>query len=144
MFVYRWEMMRELLELHKNHDGDPHEALLIEYVDPTNGQPVLKTITFLVQMLQPGQKTLPVKSDVQSCLYRRSRARACVSSTSEFDWEPLRYAGGTRRIVVPIRERIFQGSADPIRRVSDEPTLKTLALYQKHGKTYDEVATIFD
>src|SRR6266700_1971454 len=33
MYVYRWEPMRELLEQHKDWDGDPHEALLVEYVD---------------------------------------------------------------------------------------------------------------
>ena len=62
MFVYRWEMMRELLDRHKDYEGDAHDGLMVEYVDPTNGQPVFQTITFFVQMIQPGQKTLPVKS----------------------------------------------------------------------------------
>ena len=45
MFVYRWEMMRELLERHKDWDGDPYDALTVEYIDPSTGGPVFKTIT---------------------------------------------------------------------------------------------------
>ncbi|MEA2945602.1 MAG: gentisate 1,2-dioxygenase, partial [Alphaproteobacteria bacterium] len=62
MFVYRWEMMRELLDRHRDNDGDPHDGLTVEYVDPTSGGPVFKTITFFAQMLHPGQQTLPVKT----------------------------------------------------------------------------------
>jgi len=51
MYVYRWEMMRELLERFRDWKGDPYEALLVEYTDPTNGGPVFKTITFFAQML---------------------------------------------------------------------------------------------
>src|SRR6266571_4810550 len=57
MYVYRWEPMRELLEQHKDWDGDPHEALLVEYVDPLRGGPVYKTMTFFMQMLRPGERT---------------------------------------------------------------------------------------
>ena len=36
MYVYRWEMMQELIERFKDWDGDPYEAISIEYVDPTD------------------------------------------------------------------------------------------------------------
>ncbi|MHA1563736.1 MAG: cupin domain-containing protein, partial [Alphaproteobacteria bacterium] len=45
MYVYRWEQMRGALESFKDWDGDLHEAILIEYVDPTTGGPIFKTIT---------------------------------------------------------------------------------------------------
>ena len=38
MFVYRWEMVRELFDKHKDREGDLHDGLLIEYIDPTNGR----------------------------------------------------------------------------------------------------------
>ena len=34
MYVYRWEIMAELIERFKDWAGDPHEAISIEYVDP--------------------------------------------------------------------------------------------------------------
>src|SRR2546429_8195497 len=54
MYVYRWETMQELIERFKDWDGDPYEALSIEYVDPLTGGPVFKTMTFFVQVLRPG------------------------------------------------------------------------------------------
>ena len=36
MYVYRWERMEELLVRNKDIDGDPYEALMVEYVDPTS------------------------------------------------------------------------------------------------------------
>ena len=38
MYVYRYDVMRELLEKFRDWDGDRHEALMVEYVDPTTGQ----------------------------------------------------------------------------------------------------------
>ena len=75
MFVYRWEMVRELFSKHKDREGDPHDGLLIEYIDPTSGQPVFKTITFFAQMLQPGQKHAAGAARRRAFWSRRSRAR---------------------------------------------------------------------
>lgn len=61
MYVYRYEVMRECLEDHIDHDGDPYNGLRVEYIDPMSGEPVYKTITFFAQMLRPGEKTLPFK-----------------------------------------------------------------------------------
>ncbi len=38
----------------KDRDGDAHDGLMVEYIDPTTGQPVFKTMTFFAQMLHPG------------------------------------------------------------------------------------------
>ncbi|HLX27189.1 MAG TPA: cupin domain-containing protein [Casimicrobiaceae bacterium] len=61
MYVYRYEPMRELLEKHRNFAENPHEGLLIEYVDPLTGGPVYKTMTFFMQMVRKGETTLPMK-----------------------------------------------------------------------------------
>ena len=54
-----------MLERHKDNDSDAYDGLMVEYIDPTTGGPVFKTITFFVQMLHPGQKTFPVRIDFQ-------------------------------------------------------------------------------
>src|SRR3989441_11332421 len=46
MYVYRWETMRSLIERFQDWDGDPYEALSIEYVDPLSGGPVFEAMTF--------------------------------------------------------------------------------------------------
>src|SRR5262249_34403526 len=61
MYMYRWAVMEEMLELHKDADGDAHEALMVEYVDPISGGPIFKTMTFFAQMLRPGERTQPLQ-----------------------------------------------------------------------------------
>ena len=38
---------------------------VIEYIDPATGGPVFNTMTFFVQMLRPGEQTLPLRRDRQ-------------------------------------------------------------------------------
>lgn len=134
MFVYRWDMMRELLERHKNNDGDAHDGLMVEYIDPTNGQPVFKTITFFVQMVQPGQKTLPVKTTSSLLVSPFEGKGHAIVDGKKFDWnvfDTLAVPGGSWF------EYVNESSKDPLILfvASDEPTLKKLALYKKWGKS---------
>ena len=55
--------MREFLEKFRDWDGDPYEALMLEYVNPTTGQAVYKTMTFFMQMLRPGERTAAAQAE---------------------------------------------------------------------------------
>jgi gentisate 1,2-dioxygenase len=133
MFVYRYDMMREILEKFRDWDGDRHEALMIEYVDPTTGQSVYKTMTFFMQMLRPGERTLPLKQSA-SLVCSPFEGRGCsVIGDRRVEWEPFdtfTIPGGTWC------EHVNLSDKEPaiLFVASDEPTLKALALYQKHGK----------
>src|SRR3569623_236827 len=144
MFVYRYDQVRELLHRHRDNDADPHDGLMVEYVDPTNGQPVFKTITFFMQMIQPGQNTLPVKT-TSSLL------------VSPFEGEGYTLVDGQKvecnkfdSLAVPSNswlEHVNTSSKEPLILfvASDEPTLKKLSLYRKWGKSASGVvARIFD
>ena len=61
MYVYRYDMMREVLE--RNRDAESLEGLVVEYTDPIRGGPVFKTMTFFLQMLRPGEKTAPISQN---------------------------------------------------------------------------------
>ena len=133
MYVYRWSAMRETLEKFKDWPGDPHEALLIEYVDPTTGGPVFKTITFFAQMLRPGERTQPLKQNASLlCAPFEGRGHSIVDGT-RLDWEPFdtfAVPGGSWC------EHVNESDRSPaiLFVASDEPTLKALAFYQKHGR----------
>lgn len=134
MYVYRYAMMRELLEKFRDWDGDLHEALMIEYVDPTTGQSIYKTITFFMQMLRPGERTLPLKQSASLvCAPFEGEGHSMIGET-RVDWEPFDtfvLPGGTWC------EHVNASDEDPaiLFVASDEPTLRALAFYQKHGKT---------
>lgn len=133
MYVYRWDMMREALEKFRDWDGDPHEALMMEYVDPTTGSPVYKTITFFMQMLRPGEKTLPLKQNASLLCAPFEGSGYSIIGNKRLDWEQF------DTFAVPGGEWCEHVNASATQPAilfvaSDEPTLKALALYQKHGK----------
>ncbi len=136
MFVYRWEMIEELLDRHKDWDGDPYDSLTVEYIDPTTGNPVFKTITFFAQMLRPGERTLPQKQTASLLVAPfKGRGKSIVDGQS-FEWkefDTLAVPGGAWfEHVNNSQEPAFLFVA------SDEPTLKKLDLYRKWGRTKED------
>jgi gentisate 1,2-dioxygenase len=98
MYVYRWERMQELIERFKDWDGDPYEALSIEYTDPLTGGPVFKTMTFFVQVLRPGEKTLPVRQTASLLVAPFEGKGHSIIDGKRLDWEAfdnLAVSGGS-------------------------------------------------
>ncbi|MFV0245481.1 MAG: cupin domain-containing protein, partial [Qingshengfaniella sp.] len=134
MYVYRWEAMLELFDRFKDIDGDPHEALMVEYIDPTRGEPVFKTITFFAQMLRPGEKTLPLRQTASLLVAPFQGSGYSIIDGQRYDWnqfDTLAVPGGAWC------EHHNGSDTDPVYLfvASDEPTLKKLALYKKWGQT---------
>jgi gentisate 1,2-dioxygenase len=133
MFVYRWEMVLELFSKQKDREGDPHDGLLIEYIDPTTGQPVYRTMTFFAQLLQPGQRTLPVRTTASLLVSPFDGEGYSIVDGKRHDWkrfDTLAIPGGTWF-------EHHNSSADKplyLFVASDEPTLKKLGFYKKWGK----------
>lgn len=143
MYVYRWEMIRELLEKFVDWDGDPHEALLVEYVDPTSGNPVFKTMTFFMQMLRPGERTRPLWQNA-SLLYAPFEGSGySIVDGKRLEWsafDTFAVPGGSWS------EHVNPSGSEPaiIFVASDEPTLKALALYRKCGRSESgEIVRLF-
>jgi gentisate 1,2-dioxygenase len=133
MYVYRWSAMRDTLDKFRDWPGDPHEALLIEYVDPTTGGPVYKTITFFAQMLRPGQRTRSLKQNASLLCAPFQGSGYSIVDGKRLDWESFdtfAVPGGAWC------EHVNDSERDPaiLFVASDEPTLKALSLYQKHGR----------
>lgn len=136
MYVYRWDMMRAALEKFRDWDGDPYEAIMIEYVNPLDGKPVFKTITFFMQMLRPGERTQPLKQTASLLVAPFEGHGYSLIGGKRLDWErfdTFAVPGGEWA------EYINASDREPaiLFIASDEPTLKALALYQKHGRMKD-------
>ncbi len=134
MYVYRYDAMRSLLERFRDWDGDPYEALMIEYVDPTTGGPVFRTTTFFMQMLRPGERTLPLKQNSSLLIAPFEGHGHSIVDGQRLDWAPfdtLAVPGGSWC------QHVNGSDGEPaiLFVASDEPTLKALAFHQKHGKT---------
>jgi len=134
MYFYPWEAMRDLLERHKDHDGDPYEALMVEYIDPTTGGPIFKTMTFFAQMLRPGERTRPLQQTASLLVAPFEGKGRSVVGGKEFRWEPfdtLAVPGGEWC------EHINDSTTSPaiLFVASDEPALKAFDFYKKWGRT---------
>jgi gentisate 1,2-dioxygenase len=133
MYVYRWETMRELIERFKDWDGDPYEALSIEYVDPLTGGPVFKTMTFFAQVLRGGEKTRPLRQTASLLVAPFEGRGHSIVDGKRFDWQrfdTLAVPGGSW-----FEHANDDGSAPAILFVaSDEPALKAFSLLKKWGR----------
>jgi gentisate 1,2-dioxygenase len=143
MFVYRWDMMRELLDRHKDWDGDPYEALMAEYIDPTSGQPVFKTITFFAQMLRPGERTQPLRQTANLLVAPFEGRGHSIVDGQRFDWkefDTLAVPGGAWC------QHVNNSDKDPVFLfvASDEPTLKKLDLFKKWGRNKNDAVVGLD
>jgi gentisate 1,2-dioxygenase len=134
MYVYRWERTRELLEAFRDHDGSPHDGVLVEYIDPTTGRTPYPTMTFFGQMLRQGEHTLAQRSNASMVVIPFEGTGYSMIDGVRIDWEPfdaVAVPGGAWFEHVNTSPR-----GDAILFVtSDEPTLKTLGFYTRQGKT---------
>ena len=105
---------------------------MIEYIDPDHRRPVFKTITFFVQMLRPGERTLPLRQTA-SLLVAPFEGQGSLDHR-----RPALRLGAVRHLAVPGGawcEHVNGSDKEPaiLFVASDEPTLKTLACYQEVG-----------
>jgi len=135
MYAYRWEPLRELLEKHRDWDGDPYEALSVEYVDPVNGGPIFKTMTFFAQMLRPGERTRPLKQTASLLVtpFEGGGRGHTLIEGKRFDWKNF------DTLAIPANgwyEHVNESSAPIVFFVaSDEPALRAFGLHRKFGRT---------
>lgn len=133
MFVYRWNMMQEVLEHHKDWDGDPYEAISIEYTDPVDGGPIFKTMTFFAQMLRPGERTRASRQTASLLVAPFEGSGHSIVDGKRLDWtrfDTLAVPGGAWV------EHVNGSSTTPaiLFVASDEPAQKAFSLYRKWGR----------
>jgi len=136
MYAYRWEPMREFLEENLDHDGDPHDGLKVEYVNPLDGEPVFRTMTFFAQMLRPGERTLPLSQTASQLVapFEGGPGHSIIDG-ERHDWrrfDTLAVPGGSW--VEHVNET---SSAIVLFVASDEPALRRLGFYKRWGRTAD-------
>ena len=134
MYVYRWEATRELLEKFRDHEGSPHDAIMVEYTDPTTGRPPYPTMAFFGQLLRPGERTRPQRQNASLVCFPFEGSGYSIVDGERLDWRRF------DAIAVPGNswfEHVngSDGEDAILFVVSDEPTLSTLGFLRRFGKT---------
>jgi gentisate 1,2-dioxygenase len=142
MFLYRWEDTRRALLGLKDYPGSPYDGIILEYVDPTNGGPVMPTLSYRAQLLRGASRTLPHRR-MASTIY-------CVlegEGTTEVEGRRLEW-GRNDVFTVPgwqWHEHANTGREDALLySVTDEPVMRKLGLYREEGRGADGKAVRLD
>jgi gentisate 1,2-dioxygenase len=61
LFVYKGEETLRVLKSLRDHEGSAYDGIIIEFVNPATGKPVLPTLTYHAQLLRPSEATLPYR-----------------------------------------------------------------------------------
>ena len=133
VYVYRYDPVREALEKFRDWDANPYEGLAIEYIDPLTGGPVFKTMTFFLQMLRPGERTMPLRQTASLLVAPLEGAGQSVVDGQDFAWEKydtLAVPGGSWM------EHVNASATEPaiLFIASDEPAQKAFGLLQRFGR----------
>lgn len=132
-FVYRWEHSEALLRRLHDEEGSPYEGIVVEYTDPVRGGPVYRTMTFLLQLLRPGEQLWPVRQNASQICTVFKGSGASQVGRERFEWEQF------DTFCIPGGEWYSHangsGTEDAILLISsDEPTVRTLGFALKHGR----------
>ncbi len=87
MFKYEWEPTYEALSrLAESSDGSPFDGVMMNYINPVTGGPVMQTIGASMQMLRPGEKTRAHRH-TGSYLYQCAKGSGySIINGKRFDW----------------------------------------------------------
>ncbi|WP_321927446.1 cupin domain-containing protein [Paraburkholderia guartelaensis] len=87
LFKYEWEVTYEALRRFAQvTDGSPFDGVLMNYVNPVDGGPVMPTIGASMQLLRPGEKTRAHRH-TGSFIYQVAKGSGySIINGQRFDW----------------------------------------------------------
>ena len=88
LLKYEWEPTYEALQRYaKATDGSPYDGVLMNYVNPVTGGPVMQTIGASMQMLRPGESTRAHRH-TGSFIYQVAKGSGhSIIDGKRFDWK---------------------------------------------------------
>lgn len=132
MFLYKNTDIRDALTDLKMHDGDPHEGVMLECVNPTDGQPVFSTLSYRAQLLRQGEQTLPLRHTASTIYFVLDGEGYTEVDGERFEW------GKSDFFVVPShrwRRFVNTGKEDAILySYTDAPLIEKLGHYRIQGQ----------
>lgn len=128
---YRWANTERALRRLAELDASPYDDVMLEYVNPTTGESLFRTIGCCVQMLRPGVHTRAHRQ-ASSAVYLAYRGRGTtIVGGRRFDWSQ------GDLFLVPSwlwHEHVNPGSEPAILfSVQDFPAMKALGLYEEEA-----------
>jgi gentisate 1,2-dioxygenase len=132
MIHYRSADVREALHGLRQEKGDPYEGIQLEFVNPANGGPVGCTLQYAVQLLRPGEATLPKRETSNTFMVVMDGEGYTDVGGKHFAWTQ------NDIVVMPNflwRRHVNTGRSDAVLyTVSDTSLMRNIGQYRALGK----------
>jgi gentisate 1,2-dioxygenase len=133
MFLYKGADIRAALNDLRGYDGDPYQGIIVEVVNPNDGEPVFSTISYRAQLLRPGEATLPYRHTASTIFFAEEGSGYVEVDGERLEWERNDF------FVVPNhrwRRLVNTGKGDAILySYTDEPLIAKIGHYRAQGRT---------
>jgi gentisate 1,2-dioxygenase len=85
--IYKWADTRKTLYGLADGEGSPHDGILLKYVHPLTGGPVMPTFSCNIQMLRPGEQTKPHRHTYGAVYHVLQGTGRTQAGDSTLEWE---------------------------------------------------------
>jgi gentisate 1,2-dioxygenase len=114
-------------------DGDPHEGIIMEFVNPKNGRPIFPSLRYQAQLLRSGEETLEFRHTANTVYSVLEGEGVTICDGKEMEWSQSDF------FVTPShlwRKHKNTGSEDAILySYSDSPVIECIGHYNAQGRT---------
>jgi gentisate 1,2-dioxygenase len=83
---YRWKSTYPALKRLAEQESDPHDDVMMEYINPENGKSIYPTFACCIQMIKPQVKTLAHRHSSCAVYYVHEGKGQSVINGQVFDW----------------------------------------------------------
>lgn len=131
-FRYRWAETYPTLLTLKESEGDPFDAVKLEYVNPFTGGPTLPTYSCEVQLLRPRETTRSHRH-TSTTIYQAFRG----SGATVIDGSRMEWGQGDLFVVPPWYWHHHENGLDEdviLFSITDWPAMKALGLYREEAQ----------
>jgi gentisate 1,2-dioxygenase len=128
LFIYAFDEWRETLEaLRRSEDPHPHDAYLMEFINPIDGGPVMATISAFARLVPVGFKTKPARA-TDGMIHVVVEG----SGSMKIDAANFRLTPGTIVVTPSWSERVIDASEDLVLfSYSDRATQQKLSIWRE-------------
>ena len=134
-YRYRWEDTEKALTALGERPGDPHDGIVLRYINPVTGGSTLPTLSCEIHMLRPGEATQPHRH-TSSMIYHAFRGSGVTTiGDKTFEWSE----GDSFTIPQWQAHNHANRSKQPaiLFVMSDKPVLDALGFYREESVSPD-------
>ncbi|HLF77261.1 MAG TPA: cupin domain-containing protein [Dehalococcoidia bacterium] len=140
LLIYSWEQTEAALEALRDNAGSPYDGVALEYRHPQTGGSILPTMSCWIQMLRPGEHTLPHRQTGSAVYHVVKGDGETVINGQRFVWTK-----GDIFVVPPWAAHEHANASNSndavLFSIQDTPVLERLNLYREEGLDARQVVT---